>query len=472
MADESWVTVDHPDGTPTPSSSQMPATLPPAQPGDVQFLLNGQRVVVKNCDPKMTLLEYLRYNAGLTGTKGSCRQGGCGACTVMMGKLAINACLRPLAACDGAVIVTTEGQGNARDGYSAVQDAIAKGNGSQCGFCTPGMVMNMHSLLACKPNATAEDVERHFDGNICRCTGYRPILAAFHKLASGVTPTALTECGGGGCAGSTTPCAHQQAVVAASAGPPKSYRGESSSWVEPTTVTALAQAIKSCGAGAGSVRYRLVAGNTGHGVFSDSGVALFINVMKIPAFTSFAHQADGSISLGAGVAINALVELLLQRAVAEQERSQSQKSYFGVLAEHMLKIANNQVRNVGTWAGNLALCHQHREFQSDMATILSAADARVQVVDVDGNVTTVSMEDFFAKDYGALVSLHIPAPPKNGEVLRTYKVMRRHQNAHAVVNAGFAVAVGESSAVEGGGPPVLSVQGTPRLVFGGIVPGP
>ena len=87
----------------------------------------------------------------------------------MMNGLGINACLRPLVACDGMTITTTEGVGNVRDGYSAVQDAIAKGNGSQCGFCTPGMVMNMHSLLATKPGATAADVEAHFDGNICRC---------------------------------------------------------------------------------------------------------------------------------------------------------------------------------------------------------------------------------------------------------------------------------------------------------------
>ena len=163
-------------------------------PNQVSFSLNGETVTIKNPDPERSLLDYLRYDVGLTGTKGSCRQGGCGACTVMMQGLAINACLRPVVACDGMTIVTTEGMGNLRDGYSNVQDAIAKGNGSQCGFCTPvrwryflcrasvsrltwkaslsqGMVMNMHSLLATKPGATPADVEKQFDGNICRCTG-------------------------------------------------------------------------------------------------------------------------------------------------------------------------------------------------------------------------------------------------------------------------------------------------------------
>ena len=109
---------------------------PPAV-GPVEFTLNGKRVAVDNADPRMSLLDYLRA-AGHTGTKSSCRQGGCGACTVMMDDgLAINACLRPLVACDGHTITTTEGTGNGREGYSKVHKAIAEGNGSQCGFCTP-----------------------------------------------------------------------------------------------------------------------------------------------------------------------------------------------------------------------------------------------------------------------------------------------------------------------------------------------
>ena len=96
-------------------------------PSDLTFQLNGKTVHIDDPDPRMTLLDYLRGVAGLTGTKGSCRQGGCGACTVVMKTgatgpaLAINACLRPLCSLDGRQIVTTEGIGNARDGYHAVQ---------------------------------------------------------------------------------------------------------------------------------------------------------------------------------------------------------------------------------------------------------------------------------------------------------------------------------------------------------------
>ena len=246
---------------------------------EVAFTLNGASVAVKRPDPSKSLLDYLRYDVGLTGTKGSCRQGGCGACTVMMNGLAINACLRPLVACDGMAITTTEGVGNVRDGYSPVQDAIAKGNGSQCGFCTPGMVMNMHSLLATKPDATPADVEAHFDGNICRCTGYRPILSAFHKLATGQPA---------GCGVKAAPCTHNFRATRTAH---KQYTTDDGSamWVEPSTLAELASHITACKKA--GTKYRLVAGNTGHGVYPDPDVVTFIGLSKIPQL-----QAHGTCS--------------------------------------------------------------------------------------------------------------------------------------------------------------------------------
>jgi len=175
---------DHATATEEASAPTKGAAVTPCT-----FTLNGEEVTIENADPRLTLLDYLRGVSGLTGTKGSCRQGGCGACTVMMEGLAINACLRPLVACDGHTITTTEGTANVRDGYSKVQVAIAEG------FCTPGMVMSMHSLLATKKDLSPLDLENHIDGNICRCTGYRPILASFKKLlAEGWRPTCPGAC--------------------------------------------------------------------------------------------------------------------------------------------------------------------------------------------------------------------------------------------------------------------------------------
>ena len=137
----------------------------------------------------------------LTGTKLGCGEGGCGACTVVLSKVSasvrdergelvysyehksVNACLTPIYSCVGQHVITIEGLGNARDGMHPVQMAIARAHGSQCGFCTPGFVMSMYALLLCSRSddgvLNAHDIEEALSGNLCRCTGYRPILKGF-----------------------------------------------------------------------------------------------------------------------------------------------------------------------------------------------------------------------------------------------------------------------------------------------------
>ena len=155
--------------------------------GELVCYVNGARKVLPLGRAETTLLQWLRAE-GLTGTKLGCGEGGCGACTVMIsrrgpgGKVehrAVNACLFPLYLAEGAHVVTVEGIGNPRDGLHPVQSALSQAHGSQCGFCTPGFVMSMHSLRAENPTPTAEQVEEILDGNLCRCTGYRPIFDAF-----------------------------------------------------------------------------------------------------------------------------------------------------------------------------------------------------------------------------------------------------------------------------------------------------
>ena len=126
--------------------------------GAINFHINGESYSIKDPDPSLLLVDYLRSTeVGLTGTKHPCGQGGCGGCTVMLSyfdqhkesvvNVSINSCLRPVASLDGMEITTVEGLGSVDSEVSPVQYAIAKNNGSQCGYCTPGFVMNMHSLL-------------------------------------------------------------------------------------------------------------------------------------------------------------------------------------------------------------------------------------------------------------------------------------------------------------------------------------
>ncbi|KDD76802.1 hypothetical protein H632_c100p4, partial [Helicosporidium sp. ATCC 50920] len=155
--------------------------------------INGKRFDLPTDRPEYTLLHFLREN-GLTGTKLGCGEGGCGACTVMVSRwnapagearhAAVNACLCPLYAVEGAHVVTVEGLGSSRRGLHPVQSALAQAHGSQCGFCTPGFVMSMYALLRSKgaQRPTAAEVEEALSGNLCRCTGYRPILEAFRSF--------------------------------------------------------------------------------------------------------------------------------------------------------------------------------------------------------------------------------------------------------------------------------------------------
>jgi aerobic carbon-monoxide dehydrogenase small subunit len=139
-------------------------------------------------EPRTLLVQYLREAAGLTGTKVGCDTSSCGACTVLVGGESVKSCTMLAAQADGASVTTIEGL--ARDGQlHPVQQAFHEHHGLQCGFCTPGMIMAVVSLLAEIPNPTEQDVRLGLEGNLCRCTGYhnivQSVLAAAGASSSG-----------------------------------------------------------------------------------------------------------------------------------------------------------------------------------------------------------------------------------------------------------------------------------------------
>jgi xanthine dehydrogenase/oxidase len=151
------------------------------------FTLNGTTVTLANPGPADVLVDLLRSPAfGLTGTKLVCGQSGCGACTVVVTRrnaldgqiehVPVNSCLLPVCSLDGVAVTTVEGVGSTRTGLHPVQQRLVENDGTQCGFRSPGWVMSMVGLLAGSPTPRAQEVEDHFDGNLCRCTGMRSIL--------------------------------------------------------------------------------------------------------------------------------------------------------------------------------------------------------------------------------------------------------------------------------------------------------
>jgi aerobic carbon-monoxide dehydrogenase small subunit len=150
----------------------------------VQFTVNGT-AREGDVEPRRTLVDFLRDDLGLTGTHVGCEHGVCGACTVLVDGEASRSCLMLAVQADGAQITTIEGLANG-DALNPLQEAMRDSHGFQCGFCTPGFMMQATALLAENPKPTEAEVRDALSGNICRCTGYETILNGV-LLAAGVT---------------------------------------------------------------------------------------------------------------------------------------------------------------------------------------------------------------------------------------------------------------------------------------------
>lgn len=153
----------------------------------ITFLLNGaaQTVCVS---PTRRLVDILRDDVGLTGTKLACGIGRCGACTVLLGGQPVNACLMMAYQVEGQSIVTIEGlaqDGLAPDGLHPLQRAFLEAGGFQCGYCTPGMILAAKALLDVHPRPTPAQIREALSGNLCRCTGYTGILRAIQLAVDG-----------------------------------------------------------------------------------------------------------------------------------------------------------------------------------------------------------------------------------------------------------------------------------------------
>ncbi|XP_078599022.1 uncharacterized protein LOC144874584 isoform X2 [Branchiostoma floridae x Branchiostoma japonicum] len=317
----------------------------------------------------------------------------------------------------------------------------------------PSGLQRKSVLLNKKPQPSQEEVEDHFDGHICRCTGYRPILDAMKSFAVDADPEK------GGCIDiedlNKHPCA--SAGEACNGSSSNGVNGTSTSplrccqrgvtWCRPTTLTELYGLLERHS----QDRYKLVCGNTAAGVYKDDGpYSCLIDIKAVPDL--YNCQAGPPLVVGSAVSLSAMVDLLR----AGSDRSLS----YSVLANHLCKVANVSVRNVGSWAGNLMMKHAHLEFPSDVFTIMEAAGAKV-TIGFRGESQTMTISDFLGTAMNGKVIHSLEIPPGNPEdVFRTYKVAPRSQNSHAYVNAGFRMTLDCQSD--------LKVVTKPYIVFGGI----
>ena len=147
----------------------------------VTLTVNGSLLTL-GAPPAARLLDVLRERLGLTGTKEGCGEGECGACTVLLDGVPVNACLVALGQCDGREVTTVEGLGDTAH-LTPLQEAIVIEGGAQCGICTPGMLLSAEALLRERPRPTEPEIREAIAGNVCRCTGYQRIVNAVNEAA-------------------------------------------------------------------------------------------------------------------------------------------------------------------------------------------------------------------------------------------------------------------------------------------------
>ena len=167
----------------------------------IRIDLNGESKDL-DADPLARLLDVLRIDLGLTGTKEGCGEGECGACTVLIDGLPVNACLVPVAQVDGHAVDTVEGLADGT-ALTALQQALIEHNGTQCGICTPGIVMTATAAIAREPGASRERLREVLAGNLCRCTGYQRVIDAVEAAQQRLVAAAGGATGGGGGEGRT-----------------------------------------------------------------------------------------------------------------------------------------------------------------------------------------------------------------------------------------------------------------------------
>ena len=364
---------------------------------DICFLLNGERVELRGVSPTRTALDWLREERGLTGTKEGCNEGDCGACTVMVtdadGSRAVNACILFLPQLHGKALRTVEGVSGPGGKMHPVQRAMVDHHGSQCGFCTPGFVVSM--ATAHKAGDTGYDDA--LAGNLCRCTGYAPIVRAAEAAAAEPVPDWMAE--------------NALEALAASA-----------QTHAPETGDALAEIY------ARHPSAVLVAGATDVGLWvtkqlRDLGEVIFLNRCRD---LQRIEVTEDEIRIGAGVTMDRVLALMAD--------------HFPAYAQMLRRYGSAQVRAAATIGGNIA----NGSPIGDNPPVLIALGARLHLRHRDTR-REMAIEDFFI-EYGKqdrypgefVEAVSIPRQP---DLLRVFKLSKRFDQDISAVCGAFRITV-------------------------------
>jgi xanthine dehydrogenase small subunit len=370
----------------------------------IHYRLGQQDRVLRNVDPTMTVLEYLRGPERLCGTKEGCAEGDCGACTVVLvdrqGRHhAVNACILFVPALDGHQLLTVEHLAGADGAPHPVQRAMVDHHGSQCGFCTPGFVMSMFALRTEPVPADRAAVNEALAGNLCRCTGYRPIVdAAMAVCTSHELPAAVDLPATDGTLALT-------------------HAGKRS--LSPRCCDELAQTLLD------HPEAVIVAGATDVGLWvtkQHESLPVTVSLDAVAELRGVSETAD-TIRIGAGATYQDALPVL--------------EKHFPDFGAMIRRIGSRQIRNRGTIGGNIA----NASPIGDTPPALLALDASLLLRRGDAR-RTVKLDDFFTGYRSTILAagefierIDVPVPAA-GEIFRCYKVSKRFdQDISAVCGA-------------------------------------
>ena len=391
---------------------------------EIRFWLNEQMISLSACAPDETLLDFLRLERRLTGAKEGCAEGDCGACTVLVGRLyrgkliyeTVNSCIRFLPSLDGCHVVTIEALKGQNGELHPVQQAMVEHHGSQCGFCTPGIIMSLYALWMLHPCPQRKQIEVALQGNLCRCTGYAPILKAAEAISSYGNPASdwLEE----------QRNTNFKRLVALQDGARAMVEKDGRRAILPASLDDFAQ-----------VRLEeseavIVAGGTDVGLWVTKGMRSLETVV----FTGHVEElkeiscSQPHIKLGAGVTYSEA-----QEAMAEQ---------FSHLRDFWPRIAGQQIRNMGTIGGNIA----NGSPIGDMPPVLIALGAEL-FLRKGAERRRLPLEDFFL-DYGKqdrqpgdfVEAMRIPVEMP-GQLHAVYKISKRRDEDISSVCGAFNLTI-------------------------------
>jgi xanthine dehydrogenase small subunit len=411
------------------------------RPG-VRFLLGDEPRELTDVDPTMTVLRYLREVEGRVGSKEGCAEGDCGACTVVLAEVrgeglsyrAVNACIQFLPTLDGKQLLTVEDLKSADGSLHPVQQAMVDNHGSQCGFCTPGFVMSLHAMYQDGGSQDRQEIDNALAGNLCRCTGYGPIVAAARAMTDYDAPAA------GGMPGTDV----IEQLKAWQEGDGVSLEWQGRKYFAPRTIEALAAIYKH------HTEANILAGGTDIGLWVTKQHRRLQSVIYIGdvAELDSLEIVDGVLQIGAGVTY--------ERAIA------TINEHFPEFGEVMRRIGSRQIRNAGTIGGNVA----NGSPIGDSPPALIALGARL-TLRCGPDTREMALEDYFV-DYGKqdrqpgefVERIDVPLA-ESDQLFRCYKISKRFDQDISAALGAFAVTLDGSGNVA-----------SARICFGGMAATP